>query len=398
MSFNLNTKINNLQAQITGIIAGSVTNPLSSTLNGNNQSITNVNTLSSVSGTPLNITAGASTVNFASEVNMIDTVTITNNTAHNGLVVKDTIGDTSCFVVDQSGNVGIKVNPSTPLTTDFTVTGNTLVSGNLTIGGTINASNIINNITAGTGIIKTGTSSNPTLSTNLTSGTGISLTPGTGTTLQISNTGVTSLVAGTGVSVSGATGAITVSGTGVTSLVAGTGISLSGATGAITVSAAVSKLSRIAVVGNTTSPIFGGTTGYVSIAFQNGAFNNDIIAGTSPNPNGVWLLELFPIGLQLTGSSNTGVVNIGLGNSGDPNVYYNTVPNNSTFGSPPVASANRNGGCTPLIVKISDLIATCPNMAVALPRLVFQNNSTDTLWVQTVPNAIIGIYFPNGIQ
>ena len=158
-------------------------------------------------------------------------------------------------------------------------------------------------------------------------------------------------------------------------------------------------MSRIAVVGNTTSPFFAGTTGYVSIAFQNGAFNNDIIAGTSPDPNGVWLLELFPIGLQLTGSSNTGVVNIGLGNSGDPNVYYNTVPNNSTFGSPPVAnSPNRNGGCTPLIVKISDLIATCPNMAIALPRLVFQNNSNDTLWVQTVPNAIIAIYFPNGIQ
>lgn len=213
MSFNLNTKVNNLQAQISGIIAGSVTNPLSSTLNGNNQSITNVNTLSSVSGSPLNITAGASTVNFASEVNMVDTLTINNNTVHNGLVVKDGIGDTSCFVIDQSGNVGIKVNPSSALTTDFTVTGDTFISGNLTVGGTINASNVVNNITAGTGLIKTGTSTNPTLSntgvlTVASGGTGISVT-GTQNPV-ISNTGVTSIVAGTGISISGATGAVTI--------------------------------------------------------------------------------------------------------------------------------------------------------------------------------------------
>lgn len=183
MSFNLNTKVNNLQAQISAIIAGSVTNPLSSTLNGNNQSITNVNTLSSVSGSPLNITAGASTVNFASEVNMVDTLTINNNTVHNGLVVKDGIGDTSCFVVDQSGNVGIKVNPSSALTTDFTVTGNSLVTGNLTVNGTFTGAGVVNNITAGTGLIKTGTSSNPTLTNSgvLTvasggAGSGISVT------------------------------------------------------------------------------------------------------------------------------------------------------------------------------------------------------------------------------
>jgi len=46
---------------------------------------------------------------------------------------------------------------------------------------------------------------------------------------------VTSAVAGTAISVSGATGAVTINNTGVTSAVAGTGISVSGATGAVTI-------------------------------------------------------------------------------------------------------------------------------------------------------------------
>lgn len=54
-------------------------------------------------------------------------------------------------------------------------------------------------------------------------------------TLGLSNAGVTGLVAGTGVSVSGATGNVTVGNTGVTGLVAGTAIGISGATGNITI-------------------------------------------------------------------------------------------------------------------------------------------------------------------
>jgi hypothetical protein len=46
--------------------------------------------------------------------------------------------------------------------------------------------------------------------------------------------GVSAAVAGTGISVSGATGAVTITNTGVTSAVAGTGISVSGATGSVT--------------------------------------------------------------------------------------------------------------------------------------------------------------------
>jgi len=145
MSFNLGTKINNIQVQIDNVIGGSVTNPLLKTLNCNNNQLTNVNTVASVLGNPLNITAGASTVNIASAVNMVDNLTITNNLPKNGLVVTDSIGDTSCFVVDLNGNVGVKVNPASTLTNDFTVNGsissNSLITNTITTSGNINCLN-----------------------------------------------------------------------------------------------------------------------------------------------------------------------------------------------------------------------------------------------------------------
>ena len=52
MSFNLSTKINNLYQIINGLVAGSVSNPMTSTLNANGNEITNV---SKISGTNLKI-------------------------------------------------------------------------------------------------------------------------------------------------------------------------------------------------------------------------------------------------------------------------------------------------------------------------------------------------------
>ena len=57
-----------------------------------------------------------------------------------------------------------------------------------------------------------------------------------GSSITLTNAGVTSNVAGSGISVSGATGAVTITNTGVTSNVAGTGVTVSGATGAVTIS------------------------------------------------------------------------------------------------------------------------------------------------------------------
>jgi hypothetical protein len=74
-----------------------------------------------------------------------------------------------------------------------------------------------------------------------------------GSSVTLTNAGVTSAVAGTAISVSGATGAVTINNTGVTSAVAGTGVSVSGATGAVTVSIGQA-------IGTGNSPTFAGIT------------------------------------------------------------------------------------------------------------------------------------------
>ena len=75
-------------------------------------------------------------------------------------------------------------------------------------------------------------------SITVTAGTGMSGggSVALGSSVTLTNAGVTSNVAGTGISVSGATGAVTITNAGVTSAVAGTGVSVSGATGAVTFS------------------------------------------------------------------------------------------------------------------------------------------------------------------
>jgi hypothetical protein len=68
-----------------------------------------------------------------------------------------------------------------------------------------------------------------------------------GSSVTLTNAGVTSIVAGSGISISGATGAVTVtaSGGGVTSAVAGNGVAVSGATGSVTFSAACPSFNSI---------------------------------------------------------------------------------------------------------------------------------------------------------
>ena len=115
-------------------------------------------------------------------------------------------------------------------------------------------------VTAGTGMSGGGAvplGSSVTLTnagvTSAVAGTGIGVSGATGA-VTITNSGVTSNVAGTGISVSGATGAVTVTNTGVTSIVAGTGISVSGATGAVTVTnAGVNKYAATIGDGSTTA-------------------------------------------------------------------------------------------------------------------------------------------------
>jgi len=94
---------------------------------------------------------------------------------------------------------------------------------------TINGSdNTISNIANAS---LTNSSVTVTAGTGLSGGGSVSL----GSSVTLTNAGVTSNVAGTGISVSGATGAVTITNTGVTSLTAGTGISVSASSGAVTV-------------------------------------------------------------------------------------------------------------------------------------------------------------------
>ena len=120
----------------------------------------------------------------------------------------------------------------------ITLTGTVTTSGSLTLGGTLsgignsqltNSSITVNGTAISLGASGTITAANPNA---LTIGTGLSGTSYTGSAaVTIANTGVLSNVAGTGISVSGATGNVTITNTApdqTVSLTAGTGISTSG--------------------------------------------------------------------------------------------------------------------------------------------------------------------------
>jgi hypothetical protein len=85
------------------------------------------------------------------------------------------------------------------------------------------------------------------------------------TTARTTSNTVTSNVAGTGISVSGATGAVTITNSGVTSAVAGNGVAVSAATGGVTFSAS--------------APTFNSVGSYILAAIA--GTNTIITAGTS---------------------------------------------------------------------------------------------------------------------
>ena len=138
-----------------------------------------------------------------------------------------------------------------------------------------------------------------------TGGTGISVASNV-----ISNTGVTSNVAGTGISVSGATGAVTIANTGVTSIVAGANVAISSATGAVTISTTGTVPSS-----TTASNIAGGAAG--SIPYQTASNTTAMLAtgtgvlvgGTTPSYSTTPTL----VGTNFSGTASA--LNIG-GNAG----------------------------------------------------------------------------------
>ena len=151
MSWNLATQYNNLTQVVKNLQTTALTNPMIAPLNMATYPINNTNNVNSQAGQSLTLTSPVSVV-IPSPLTVNNTVSITNNTTNDSLIVNDSSPDTSAFRVDKDGNVGILVNPSTPLVNALTVNGN------------ITANNLINSITAQTGITKTGTTSNPILS------------------------------------------------------------------------------------------------------------------------------------------------------------------------------------------------------------------------------------------
>ena len=120
-------------------------------------------------------------------------LTITNtgvrSLAGSGISVSSSTGDVTITAPTVSGGTGISVSGSTSLT--VTNTGVTSLAGTgVSVSAATGAVTITAPVVAG--------------------GTGISVSGSQTTSLSISNSGVTSLVAGTNVSVSGATGAVTV--------------------------------------------------------------------------------------------------------------------------------------------------------------------------------------------
>jgi hypothetical protein len=144
-------------------------------------------------------------------------------------------------------------------------------------------------------------------------------------TLGLSNAGVTGLVAGTGVSVSGATGNVTVGNTGVTGLVAGSGIGVSGGTGSVTVSnSGVTGLvagTGVSVSGGTGSVTVGNTiaSGLVVALDQ---YNSTPISATTP-VNGV-VTTIVSYGSLIPGKTYLFCLNVGmaLNNMAPPNFDF----------------------------------------------------------------------------
>ena len=173
----------------------------------------------------------------------------------------------------------------------------------------LNLANFANNLnTAGA----TSNSGLQNSSVTVTAGTGMSGggAVALGSSVTLTNAGVTSVAAGTGISVSASTGGVTISasgGSGVTSAVAGNGVAVSAATGAVTFSASAPSAGSVgsyAYLGssNTTACSVGSTKAgsglrYVGINMSGGdpAKNWGGSAGQNLNgtlnggtPSGTW--------------------------------------------------------------------------------------------------------------
>ncbi len=192
MSFNLGTKLNNLMQAVEHVENDGLTNPLQTDLDGNSHDIINLTSISAVNGSNLSLNASNDNA-VVVNTNLVlpnHTLTIANSTPYDGLIVQNGTppNNYNYFRVDTDGRVGVNVGKMDTLNKALSVNGDAVISGNLTCSS-ITGTSFINNITAGVGISKTGTQSNPI----------------------INNSGVISLTAGSGINITGTNGNLTIS-------------------------------------------------------------------------------------------------------------------------------------------------------------------------------------------
>ena len=285
-------------------------------------------------------------------------VTVTGNTSAGYTVGTNIVAGTGIGIVNTSGtqltinNTGVS-DVSTTLNSV-----NTNIGASLNVLGNGTSQLVLKNlgvcaVNSGTGVTATTTSNvnggllvalaNTGVLSNV-AGSGISVSGATGA-VTIGNTGVLSNVAGTGISVSGATGTSTISNTGVLSVATGSGISTSGSTGAITL-ANTGVLSNLAGTGISVS----GGTGNVTIA------NTGLLSCASTGTG----ISTTTVSGALT-VNNTGVVSlapnigtgIGVNNTGTSYYLYNNMNTGTGIGITPSSSDSsitiRNTGVTSLV-------------------------------------------------
>jgi len=206
------------------------------------------------SGSGISVTNGAGSITLANTgvTSLAGTANEITASASTGSV---TLSVPSAFIAPGSVEVTttLKVDTNTAKSFVYSDAGNNLVTtsaptnGQLLIGSTGNV---------------------PVAANITTTGAGISVTNGAGS-IQLANTGVTSIVAGTGISISGGTGAVTVNNTGVTSFQT----SLSGltpsasTTGAVTLAGILGSTSGGTGVNNSAAVV-----GTVLVASATGVF------------------------------------------------------------------------------------------------------------------------------
>jgi hypothetical protein len=176
---------------------------------------------------------------------------------------------------------------------------------------------------------------NDTLDFNAGVGIGLTVTS-TNDQINITNTGVTSLVAGSGMTVSGATGAVTVTNAGVRSAVAGLGIDVNSATGAVTFSnSGIVEIES----GNITS---------LTVSARDPVTGKVIITNTAPAGNAYRIVSVLNSvgGVENTLNANSTGATIQLQEGTGINLVGTTTPNKVVFENTGVLSLTAGNGIT----------------------------------------------------